>query len=221
MHKFFPRICIVSLVSFFFVQANAQSVPTELRSMFPKKNAHGRSVVSINSLTAIQNQAQMKGTRFHPGGYLEVEVSQEYVNMLSTLKIDSHFSKAIIDSNLTIGGSLYLGMMDEGTNKKSFTFGGTDSRQLFVTAWRYAADGTSMTITKEFINQKVHKLDGTLSLAYAPLYSKCMWKLFVSDDNLSFEIMISDTMVNGAPSLPVKKVMALADELITFSNARL
>lgn len=204
------------------VVAAAHAQPTkDIRSMFPKNGAKGRDIVSLQSMTVEQQRVLTEGTRKDPNGYLRVDVTSQYVNILSELNILSEFKQERGDEDMTVNGLIFLGMKDEGKFKKNLAFGSRSGAEIFITGWKFAADGTSIVQTQEFVNQEIDGLTGTLSLAVAPDTDKCIWKLFVANSEISFDIMIVDTMQNKSPKMTPQKVREIAKKLIAHTQTKL
>jgi hypothetical protein len=199
---------------------SAQTVPKPLESMFPKPDSKGKRVISLASLTASERNMQMKGTKFDPHGYLTVDVTEQYVNMLSELNSVKAFKFGQTNDGAAVDGLPLLGVMNEGNYKKSFGFGEKNQVQQYVTIWNFKADGASLVIAQDFLNQKVQGMPATLSLAVAKNTQKCLWKLLVVGDDLSYDVIMEDVIVNGVPSLSPALVMAKANRLIAFAKQR-
>lgn len=210
-----------SIVLALVTSAAQAEPPKEMKSMFPKPGAKGREVISLDSLTVEQKRIQKDGISSDPDGYQRVVVSNQYVNMLSELNVLSQFTLDRDDLGVTVNGLEYLGLMDEGTLKKSLAFGSRSGAEIFVTGWKYSEDGASIVMTKDFFNQEIDGMTGTLSLAVASDTNKCIWKLFVADNEISFDIMIADTMVNKKPKMTPQKVSEIARKLIAFTQTKL
>lgn len=200
--------------------APAQTVPKQLQSMFPKPNSKGKRVLSLDSLTVSERNMQLKGTRFDPAGYLVVEVPEQYVEMLSELNKVKEFKFSQPIDGASIDGLPLLGEMNEGKYKKSFGFGERKDVQQYVTIWNFKAEGASLVVINEFINQKVQGMPATLSLAVTSNSDKCIWKLLVVGDDTSYDVIIRDQMVNRVPTLGPTQVIAKANKLIAFAKQR-
>lgn len=200
--------------------AHAQAIPAELKSMFPDSDRKGKKVVKLQELTVEQRSLQTKGTKYDKSDFITVEVGLDYLDMLSSLDVERSLKLDRKGAAQSINGYSYLGDLKEGEHRRSFAFGSRSGVQAFVTEWNYAADGASIVVTEDFVNQRVDDMSGTLSLAINSSSDKCVWKLFVSNDIVSYDIMVLDTMHNGRPSIPHQRIVELAGKLIDFSKQR-
>lgn len=200
--------------------AQAQSVPVALKSMFPQPNGKPRQTVSLRNLSVEQKEFLLKDTKNDAGGYLRVSVSREYIEQIVDVENANDMKVTRADNASSVLGMSFLGAKRESKFRVNYIFGGRTGAGAMITAWHYKEDGASFTVVDEFLNQSVAGMPATLSLATSSETRKCLWKLTASNDNMFYEVVIADTIINeDLPSMTVPQVLAAVSKLIAFTKS--
>ena len=210
-----------SALGIYFVLSavSAQGIDQNLTGVFPKKGGGVMQRRSIKDLSAHEKAWIMKDTVSKPEGYLSVAVSKEYIGQINNLKISSlGLNNSTGTNHETIMGLTFLGVKNEGANRKAYFFGKGSTADAMVTLWHVGADQGSIVMFDEFINQRINGSEATLSLAYNLDSQRCMWKLVMNDNNDFYEAVLPDTCFNNKPSMPVAKVLTEFSLFMRFAS---
>jgi hypothetical protein len=210
-------ICVVLLLCAVVQLAHAEPVPEKLSSMFPARGSTGKKVISLASLSDDQRNFQMHGTKINSEGYLEVAVPPAYVAMLATINLEKHFKPSRgVDPN--VEGLVLLGIKEESPLRTEYVFGGRNGVDVLLTVWKYKADGASVVVTEEFVNQKIAGIPATLSLAIAPGIDTQIWKVLAINDDTFYDVIISNPRERGSGKFSSKRALQLAEKLVLFGQ---
>lgn len=201
-------------------QAWAQTPPDHVRTLFPRENAPGLSVISEKTLSADQRSFMYSKTTRNTEGYLKVQVSPGYLEQLSELAGSPVLHKGRRDGETALGGHTLLGTVDEGEFRQAYLLGAKGKADRMVTLWRYKEAGASMVVVEENINQQIGTMRAVLALAFHPTASKCLWKVDAFDADIMAEVVIEDSLSADRPRKPVAQVLQEARTLVQFAQAQ-
>lgn len=211
----------IFLASCFFLaaEASAHSVPESLQSMYPQAKGKARQTASLSRLTIEQQKFLLQDTVIDKAGYLRVSVSPEYLDQMADVQILLELETRRPNNSVAVHGMTLLGLKRENTHRVNYFFGDRSGPVVMITAWRYRDDGAAITVLDDFLNQTVDGKRATLSLATNAESPKCLWKLTASDDEMLYEVIISDLLSkHNSPTMTVAEVLSMTEKLISFTK---
>ena len=196
----------------------AQEIPEQLKSIFPKKDGKKRERLSLEKLTVAQQDFLTENTSKHSEGFLSVIVPPTYLDQLSNIDISRDLSPILRDSNASVMGLRLVGTRKEGPNRTAYFFGDRSGIEAMVTLWNYKKDKAAVVEFADFLNQSIDGMDGTLSLASHPSSTRGLWKMTANNDEVMYEIVLTDSITSDGPSMKATKGVSEMRKLISFAR---
>ncbi|QGZ42164.1 hypothetical protein IP92_05434 [Pseudoduganella flava] len=211
----FPLICLLAVVA----TANADPVPAPLASMLQR----GKSVIPASELSAEERAFLWQGTKLDPGGYLRMETSTAYVDLVNSFMSHPLFKKlspplvfaADGNESVTLEGVL---PEDQFRSTSVFTWRG---RRIAITSFDMKAAGARSVIAEEFLIRKVNGVPATLTLSVAKGTRDAMWKAGWLSDDVHYDVWVPEKLdANDGPGLAPDVVLDVSAALAGIVNKR-
>lgn len=194
---------------------HAQELPLPLKNLM-ESNADGDQIVKSDSLSADQRIFMWHDTIRDKEGYLRVDATQKYIEIIS--EFSAHIlAYPSVDSSsdrffsLTSSGWHFMGKVKEDAHRTSFGFTWNGIPALMLTEWNYAKAGARVVRVDEFLNAEVEGHLGTLTLAISKYTAQCLWKMIWLRDGKRFELYLADILnAENRPTRPPAEIIAVA-----------
>lgn len=207
---------------FFLTTAYGQTMPNEMSALINKNMLNG-SLLVIDKLDEEQHQFFWKNTTLNSQGYLEIETSPEYLNVIEELakKVNLKNDTSEFPLNIySLRNFFYIGSFKESDNRTNFIFKSFEKNSLLATIWNYKTAGAKIVLVKEFFNQTVNKENAVLSFSINKSLNFGLWKLSWWTDNLSYEIYVLDNIdSNRKPRYSPQDILSIATELTKVKDS--
>lgn len=214
LNKFFILLFFVSGGVF------SQETPPAISLMIDKSNP-SKSVSITNKLdTATRDFIFNRTSR--KDGYLRVESSLDYVQLVDDFKVDSasltRFAiPAVSIKDVTLPEIFFLGAIPEDTHRKNYVFETAEGRRIVYTHWKFKAAGARVVIPKEAFNQRIDGKDAVVSLSIAAGSERCLWKVSWWASGIGHEIYVQDSCdISGVPTSKVYDVKWAALRIVRW-----
>ena len=210
-------LALILLISF-GVSTSAQTIPAELKPIFPQKNGKNFELRSTKPTTEAQRAFLDSDTTKSPDGYLILDSSDDYLKQLEGIDTARHISAVKSLSGKSVMGLVFLGKKSEGPKRTTYFYGSRSQVEAMITIWKFKEAGASVVAFEEYINQSILGLKGTLTLARNNESEKCLWKYTGNDEEVLYEITLADYISKDTPALSVPKVKAEIRKLIEIAR---
>lgn len=190
----------------------SQPLPKPLQSLAEK----GDHLVKKSELDETQTQYLWKNTVSDRRGYINVDVSPEYVDLITDFSSMPGIRKTVsaelsetIDEITPLGYHFY-GILQEDLTRTTSFFKNDASRMIMFTKWNYRSAGATITIVDEFINYYVNEFPSVLALATSKNSNKGIWKLSSWRNGVAYELYVSDNIdTYGIPRLSAEEILSI------------
>jgi hypothetical protein len=216
MKKYISFALLIS--TYYFNFAVAQTIPADLKPIFPQRNGKSFELRSTKPVTEAQRKFLDADTTRSKEGYLILEVSSDYLKQLEIIDITRHIDSTKSNSGKNFMGLAFLGKKQEGPKRATYFYGGRGQAEAMITIWRFKEAGASIVAFEEYINQSILGLKGTLTLAKNSDSEKCLWKYTGNNEDILYEITLTDYMSQGSPSLSVSQVKSEIEKMIGIAR---
>ncbi|CUI05579.1 hypothetical protein BN2497_5935 [Janthinobacterium sp. CG23_2] len=213
-----PIFIIPALLFSYSCAAHAQELPPPLKNLM-ESNAIGDQIVKSDSLSADQRIFMWQDTVRDKDGYLRVDATQKYIEIISEFSGHIQTNPSVKASSekflsLTASGWKFIGEVKEDANRTSFGFAWEGIPALMLTEWNYAKAGARVVRVDDFINTEVEGHLGTLTLALSKNMVQCLWKMTWLRDGKRFELYLADILnAENRPSRRPADIVAIAVRL--------
>ena len=164
-------------------------------------------VLKPGETSAAHRKMLWKDTTADKAGYLRVKSTPAYLDLPLALMNHPQFAPAGQAAASREELNL-IGKLAEDRHRDSWAFSrGTTS--VMFTVWHYKSAGATVTVSEEFLNQKVDGNRAVLSLSHAENTAKALWKLTWRDEGVMYELYASDILDRGG--LPQNKSKDIID----------
>jgi hypothetical protein len=203
MYKFL----ISALISAASSAALAQTPPPEVSALLGDSAPAG-SLSVITKLTAEQRAFFWKDTTRSPDGYLRVQTTPAYLNIVADFRSDARKTApgapvARLSSADHLPDHLvYSGSISEDETRSTLVFDGL-SGGAALTVWNFQKAGARVSVLDEALNQIVGGHRGTLALNVSRGYKNAMWKLAWWNAGVGYELYVPEAL--DAKGLPTRR----------------
>lgn len=197
--------------------AAAHTPPPALTSLVGHNDAGGTLLI-IKDMTAEQRAFIWRDTERGPDGYLRVQNSPDYLQLVAGFRSDAGKPARAGMARLRPGcalprGLVYGGAIPEDQNRTTLVFNSADGGAA-LTVWNFRQAGAKVTVIDEVLNQVVDGARGTLALNVAKGHKNALWKLTWWKNGIGYELYVPDALGrDGLPARRSKQLVALAATL--------
>lgn len=198
--------------------AASQTPPPALASLTERNDTEGTLLI-IKDLSAEQRAFIWQDTERGPDGYLRVQNSPDYLQLVAGFRSDAEkASSGAGMAGLRPGyvlprGLVYKGAIPEDRYRTTLVFDSAAGGAA-LTAWNFRQAGAKVTLVDEVLNQAVDGSRGTLALNVVKGRRNALWKLAWWKDGIGYELYVPDVLGrDGLPARRSKEIVALAATL--------
>jgi hypothetical protein len=207
---------LLSVLSGFVASAAfAQTPPPEVSSLVRDSLAPG-TVTVIKSLTAEQRAFIWKDTSRSRDGYLRVQNTPSYLNLVADFRSDAKKTAtggAVVrlrPSYALPDGLTFTGAIHEDQYRTTLVFDDFAGGAV-LTVWNFQKAGAKVSVIEEVLNQAVAGHRATLALNVAHNHKSALWKLAWWTADVGYELYVPDVL--NSRDLPARRsqdIVALA-----------
>lgn len=200
--------------------AAAQTPPPALTSLANRNDTDGTLLI-IKEITAEQRAFIWRDTERGPDGYLRVQNSPDYLQLVAGFRSDAGKAPPragvarLRPGHVLPRGLVYGGAIPEDQHRTTLVFNSADGGAA-LTAWNFRKVGAKVTVIDEVLNQVVDGARGTLALNVAGGHKNALWKLSWWKDGIGYELYVPDAL--GRDALPARRSKELVALAATLAN---